>query len=221
MVGKQKILLMTKLALYDKHYGHSDRAANDYFRHDYIYRKNLGTRLAVGTGGLVILAFYWLRMIFIDGADVFEMYFRTYITNSVFFLLAVLAFYSLVGTIKGTRDYFLVQKRLEKYDRLVKHLDRIDERARKRTEVEKNLEGMEVHKDIRRSTTTRPIRDEDSLVRGAPVTTRSEALRRRDAIRSSISPRRRTVPKTPGPAKYTMNQSGDTKPRPNITRNDD
>ena len=56
MKSRQKILLMTKLALYEKHYGAVDRAANDYFRHDFIYKKNLGTRFAVGFGGLIILA---------------------------------------------------------------------------------------------------------------------------------------------------------------------
>ena len=201
MVGKQKILLMTKLAVYDKHDGPSDRAANDYFRHDYIYRKNLGTRLAVGIGGLIILAFYWLRVIFIDGADVFEMYFQTYITNSVVFLLALLAFYTLVGTIKGTRDYFLVQKRLEKYDRIVKHLERIDERGRKRAEVEKELEEFDEPKAEKRTTA------------------RSEALKRRDNIRTSLSPRRSRPAREQSRPTFTMNQTGDTKPRPTVGAN--
>jgi len=211
MVGKQKILLMTKLAVYDKHDGPSDRAANEYFRHDYIYRKNLGTRLAVGTGGLIILAFYWLRVIFIDGADVFEMYFQTYITNSVFFLLALLAFYSLVGTIKGTRDYFLVQKRLEKYNRLVKHLERIDERGRKRAEVERGLEGFDEKPEEKRQ----PVRP---TARPEAVPIRSEALRRREATRPSLSPRRRPVRREPSHPTFTMNHPGDTKPRPNVDR---
>jgi len=113
MVHQQKIVTMTKLALYDKHEGAADRAANDYFRHDYIYRKNLGTRLAVGFGGMIILLIYWLRVIFLDGVDVFELYIQHHVTESILFILAIMAVYSLIGTIQGTREYYLVQKRLE------------------------------------------------------------------------------------------------------------
>lgn len=125
---------MTKLALYDKHEGASDRAANDYFRHDYIYRKNLGTRLSVGFGGMIILAIYWLRIIFIEGVDVFELYIQHHVFQSVMFILALMAVYSLIGTIQGTREYYLVQKRLERYQGMMRFLERIDERGRIRVE---------------------------------------------------------------------------------------
>ena len=62
---------MTKLALYDKNEGPADRFANEFFRHDFIYRKNIGTRLGVGIAGVIMVAFYWLRVIFIDTDDIF------------------------------------------------------------------------------------------------------------------------------------------------------
>ena len=127
MVNQHKIITMTKLALYDKHKAAADSEANDYFRHDYIYRKNLGTRLSVGFCGLVILAIYWLRVIFIDEVDIFELYLRQYVIESILFILALMAVYSLIGTIQGTREYYLVQKRLDEYDGWMKLLERIDE----------------------------------------------------------------------------------------------
>jgi len=131
MVNQQKIITMTKLALYDKHEGIYDRAANDYFRHDYIYRKNLSTRISVGVGGVLILAIYWLRVIFVDGMDIFEIDIQHYATESILFIIALVAVYSVIGTVQGTREYYLVQKRLRKYQNMLKFLENAEERGRK------------------------------------------------------------------------------------------
>ncbi|MCL2204441.1 MAG: hypothetical protein FWB88_10955 [Defluviitaleaceae bacterium] len=152
---QQKIITMTQLALYDKHEGATDQIANDYFRHDYIYRKNLGTRFAVGFGGFIMLGLYWARNILLDGTDIFEIDFATHLTDSIFFILALLAVYSLIGTIQGTREYYLVQKRLTRYHALVRQLERINERAKKTAE-EKAAEEAEEEAAITRP--TRPTR---------------------------------------------------------------
>ena len=130
MTKAKKIIVMTQLALYDKHYGKADRAVNEYFRHDYIYRKNMGNRLAVGIGAFIIIAIYWFRNIFIEGVDVFELYLRQHIVDAVTFILAVLAFYTVIGIIQGTREYFLVEKRLAKYEGLVDYLENAEEREK-------------------------------------------------------------------------------------------
>ena len=130
MVNKQKIVTMTQLALYDKHEGENDRVANDFFRHDYIYRNNLGTRLSVGLGSVILLSLYWLRAIFVEEVDVFELDLQQHLMESVLAVLAVLAVYSLIGTIQGTRKYYLMQKRLTRYQALVRHLERMEERTR-------------------------------------------------------------------------------------------
>jgi len=128
---QQKIIVMTQLALYDKHEGHADQLANDYFRHDYIYRKNLGTRFAVGFGAFIMLGLYWARNIFVDGTDLFEMELTTYLYDSILFILAVLAVYSLIGTIQGTREYYLVQKRLTRHPAVVRQLEKINDHTQK------------------------------------------------------------------------------------------
>jgi hypothetical protein len=50
------------------------------------------------------------------------------------FLLALMALYSLIGTIQGTREYYLVQKRLDHYLSLMRQLERIETRSQKQTE---------------------------------------------------------------------------------------
>ena len=128
MIKAKKIIVMTQLALYDKHYGKADRLVNEYFRHDYIYRKNLGNRLAVGTGAIFIMLIYWARNIFIEDVDLFELYIRQHIVDAVIFILAVMAFYTVIGIVQGTREYFLVEQRLRHYEDLVAYLERADER---------------------------------------------------------------------------------------------
>ena len=167
MVNQLKIITMTRLALYDKHEGPADRAANDYFRHDYIYRNNLGTRLAVGFGGLIILGFYWIRTFFLNQMDIFELDFQQIITDSLLFILAILAVYSLIGTIQGTRKYYLVQKRLAQYQALVRQLERLDERR---------------------------VKEEDEKIEHKPVKVASSQLRYSPPVR--ITPESNTRPQS-------------------------
>jgi|GEM_PF-372033 len=129
MVNRQKIITMTKLALYDKHEGAADRDANDYFRHDYIYKKNLGTRVCVAIGGAMILALQWMRIIFLEGVDIFEINVQDHLLESILFILALVAVYSLIGTVQGTREYYLVQKRLNRYQGMLRFLENAEERA--------------------------------------------------------------------------------------------
>ena len=130
MINKEKVILMTQLAVYDKHTGTADRAASEYFRHDYIYKKNLGTRLAVGIAGVIILILYWGQVILIEEVDILQMDIQQHITDSVIFLVALLAVYSVIGTIKGTREYYLIQKRLDTYNQNMKKAEKL-ERPRK------------------------------------------------------------------------------------------
>jgi len=156
VVNEQKIITMTRLALYDKHEGTSDRAANDYFRHDYIYKKNLGTRLAVGFGSVLILAIYWMSVILVsEDLDIFEMDIQQHLLESVLFVLAMIAVYSLIGTIQGTREYYLIQKRLNQYQTNLRQLERMNERRRRPSPDDPR----------RRDRAERVRRDSDRLVR--------------------------------------------------------
>jgi hypothetical protein len=142
MVNKNKITLMTRLALYDKHHGKADRAVFAYYRRDFIYRKNMWTRFCVGIGGVILLAVYWLHRIFIAGEDInviavqdmVTVSIRDYITvdiqrgllDSFLFVVALLAVYTVIGTVQGTAQYYGVQKRLTRYNNMLKHLERMD-----------------------------------------------------------------------------------------------
>ncbi len=134
---------MSKMALYDKREGEADRVVNNHFRHDYIYRKNLGTRLSVGIGAAFIVAVYWLQQAITLGLDVLMLELERNITDSILFVLAILAVYTVIGTVQGTRQYYLAQKRLQKYYGLLRVLDRIEERAARRQMQDENEEASE------------------------------------------------------------------------------
>ena len=190
MITKQKMLVMTKLALYDKHEGQTDREINEYFRHDYIYRKNLGNRIAVGIGGLIMLGFYWLNIVY-TAENFFDIQFETHITNSVLFLAALMVFYTFVGTIKGTREYYMVQRRLEKYERMINHLDRMEEHAKRREAAasaeESDPERNEVpiprpRPSVRTSKSPEAVSKTISETRPRMSLAQAEALKRRESL---------------------------------------
>jgi len=114
---------MAKMAVYDKRYGKADRAAFSFYRRDYIYRKNMWTRFSVGIGSLFLLGIYWLHEIFIYGTDIQELDIYQSVTNSVLFLVTVMAFYTMVGTIQGTIEYYKIQRRMEDYIDMIHFLE--------------------------------------------------------------------------------------------------
>ena len=81
------------------------------------------TRLCVSIGATLLLVIYWLHQIFIYGIDIQELDIRQSVIDSVLFLIAVMAFYTLVGTIQGTHQYHKVQKRMDRYMAVMKKVD--------------------------------------------------------------------------------------------------
>lgn len=209
MVNQLKIITMTQLALYDKHEGPADRIANDYFRHDFIYRNNLGTRLAVGLGGILVLVIYWLQALFINEMDLFEINIQQYVTDSIFFILAILAVYSLVGTIQGTRQYYLVQKRLAQYQALVRQLERLEERSRRVYDNEEAAEphayeateppGYENTAPRVHEKTTPPRRNPSPPVRTAPPIEHTRPIKRQPSFQEHTRPIRPLPPERTRP----------------------
>ena len=154
MISRRKLLTMIQLALYDKHSAQADLGVSDYFRHDYIYRKNLGTRISVGIGAVVILVFYWFRNVYIEEVPILELNIQQHIIEAVLFILAVMAVYTVIGTIQGTREYYLVEKRLKRYAKLVRFLERTDEhpggaRARRPRPTRRQVPGVSGVRGVR------------------------------------------------------------------------
>ena len=123
MVDKEKIIIMTNLAIYDKNHGPSDRRANTFFRHDYVYWRNFWARVYALCGSLVLVGFYIVYRLVLLGEDLFEIDYRAEGIRILFFIVAVMAVVSVVSSLKATREYSAIQKRIEQYLKLSEKLE--------------------------------------------------------------------------------------------------
>jgi len=126
MINKDKIILMTKLAIYDKTDGESDKRLNSFFRHDYVYWKNFWIRLYAFIGCVVIVALYALNKIVIEKQDLFEIDYKAEAMSILFFVIIVLGISTFFGSIKATREYSKAQKRITEHLELTKQLDHMN-----------------------------------------------------------------------------------------------
>ena len=114
---------MSKLATYDKHLGRSDKIQDEYYRGDYIYKKNLWTRFFAFLGAMILLGLYYSHRIFVLDADIFQLDYMQELINVGIFLVLILGVYSIIGTVIATIEYYLSQKRLNQYFALIRKLD--------------------------------------------------------------------------------------------------
>ena len=127
LISKKRVILMTKLAIYDRQYGSLDKKNNEYYRHDYIYRKNMWTRLCTAIGAVIILLIYWAYQIFALKINFLEIDYRQAGIQAAVFILAVMAAYTIIGTVRETAVYAKSQRRLKNYMRMLYMLDRVRE----------------------------------------------------------------------------------------------
>jgi len=123
MTNEDKIVTMTRLALYDKKYGESDRNANSFFRHDYIYWNNFWNRAYALIGCLIIIIFYAFNRIVVNAEDIFEIDYRIEGFRILIFIIAVMFISSTISSIKSTREYSAMQKRMDEYLMLTEKLE--------------------------------------------------------------------------------------------------
>ncbi len=123
MYDPQKIVIMTKLAIYDKYYGSKDRKFDDYFRHDYAYRKNMWTRFFILISSAAVLLLYLVNKIMVDEADIFSIDYKALIGSSASYVFLILIAYTVITSFKAVYDYNSAQKRLDKYYELINMLE--------------------------------------------------------------------------------------------------
>ena len=122
-MDRERIIIMSKLAVYDKNYGEKDRQANMFFRTDYVYRKNMWARFYVFLGCLLIVGLYAVRLFTVDGYDVFDFDYLGALINVGAFILVVLVIYTLICTQMYVAEFNQAQRRLENYMALIKRLN--------------------------------------------------------------------------------------------------
>ena len=123
MYDKDKIRIMSKMAVYDKRDFDRDAKAGQYFRHDFIYKKNMQMRFFLGIGCVILMFFYVMYLLAIEGADLFAMDFQAEAVRLLFFTILLMVGYSLIGTIIYTREFLISERRINAYFALMRKLD--------------------------------------------------------------------------------------------------
>ncbi len=125
---KRKIRIMSKLAIYDKHFREIDKKILKFFRYDYIYKENMRTRLFAGIGGIIIVVFWLLHKASVKGIDFLVQNYKAETMKCGIFLLILLVFYTFIGTIISAKRYEISKKRQASYIRLLNYLDALEVR---------------------------------------------------------------------------------------------
>ncbi len=136
MTDKKRIILMTKLAAYDKEHAHRDRKKAEFFRHDYVYRQNVTTRFFTLIGSLIVAFFYFLHRIVINGMDILNL--EETLTHALImgiFIVLAQVFYTLIGFWRNSRDYNSAQDRINEYYKNLNLLRDMLERERSADKV--------------------------------------------------------------------------------------
>ena len=123
MHDKNKIRIMAKMAVYDKHNFDKDAKANQYFRHDFIYKNNSRTRFFVGIGCAILVLFYILYLLAVEDVDIFTLNYQALGIQVLLIVLVIMVAYSFLGTILHTRDFLRSQKRINGYFALMNELE--------------------------------------------------------------------------------------------------
>lgn len=124
MVDQEEIILMTKLALHEKKYGRVDKKRNSYFKWDYIYINNWYTRVAVGIGMIILMAWMMFTDVYIDEIiPVFDVDLGEYLYEYIVFFILTIVVYTAFSTWVFNKKYEATQERLAEYDSLLKELD--------------------------------------------------------------------------------------------------
>ena len=122
-MNRERIIIMSKLAVYDKNYGEKDRAAGKFFRTDYVYRKNMWTRFYVFISCMLLVGIYAFRVLVVEGRDLLEIDYIGELMNIGVLTLLTLIIYTLIGTKIYVSEYNRSSRRLGNYLDLLKLLN--------------------------------------------------------------------------------------------------
>lgn len=123
MLNEDKIIAMTKLAVYERRIGQEDFAINQYFKNDYILIKNIWTRVSVTISCAIIFSCYIMMQIFLFLSDNIEFDLYGTAIGCVAIYIGLMIVYSIFSTDIYKRKYMESQKRLEKYNEVLTSLN--------------------------------------------------------------------------------------------------
>lgn len=124
MIDKDKIILMTKMAQYQKSHMRKDKRITEYFIEDYVYINNFKTRLYITLIALffIIVGAFKICLDEIIFPSSIGHFFNVYIMPYFYPWLATMIVYTLISTMVYSRRYNKANKRMNEYKKYVKKL---------------------------------------------------------------------------------------------------
>ena len=126
-MDKSKIKLMTFMAIYDKKYGFEDKKITEYYRADYVYKRNCVSRIMITLAYLIILGFYACYIMFVNDEIFFNMDINVFIRNVAIVWFLIMVLYTIIGNVANRKKYDDANKRMNLYYAMMESLEKIDE----------------------------------------------------------------------------------------------
>lgn len=128
MINREKVIIMSKLAILDKQNIQKDLKITHYYPEDYVYINNLMTRLSIfviigiGILGHILLQMEQRIIIPTTGKELLIHYIVPYGG----FTLVILVIYSIISTHVYTKRYKKAQERVNAYRKLMTELEELE-----------------------------------------------------------------------------------------------
>lgn len=128
MVDQDKIILMSKLASYEKKYIKQDKKITDYFIEDYIYINNFKTRLGITLITICFIGLGAFKILIEDIIFPTSMwhFIDVYIKPYFFPWLISITLYTILSSIIYGNRYRKASKRFGQYSKQIRDLKRYD-----------------------------------------------------------------------------------------------
>ncbi|MCL2593688.1 MAG: hypothetical protein FWD82_10060 [Defluviitaleaceae bacterium] len=125
---EERIIAMTKLAAKDKKFAFKDGKTSDYFKHDFVYKRNFRSRFLAGIGAIILLVFFYVHRAFVREENLMLIDFQTEAIRASIFVLAIFVLYTIIGSLKANKEYAESQKRLKTEANLIKYIEFLEEK---------------------------------------------------------------------------------------------
>lgn len=122
-MNKEKVKIMTNLAIYEKNLGKEDFEINEHFESNYISYNNFKTRLGIIIAMLMIFGGDILRRVSSDFNSIVEINYVNMGIKYLILLAIVLIIYTVISTIIYKKRYRSAEIRINKYKKLLNKLD--------------------------------------------------------------------------------------------------
>lgn len=123
MVDEEKVILMTKLAVFEKNKGKKDMIILNYFRSDFIGFKVLKAVLAATLSFLLVFVLYLLYNFETIMADIYKMDLVDVGKSILVIYLSIVGVYSVIVYAVYTHRYSKAKKELKDYYSKLKRLE--------------------------------------------------------------------------------------------------